>query len=128
MTKQVQAAILIDPPTAAVIRASVPASVARVRRLAKVRPLGLSAPLEVSELLPPASGQSANGPQLQDDHIAAYEAALDALQARNWPLALKHLHEVPPDDQAKDFLTVFIARHHRTPPPDWDGTVPLDEK
>lgn len=121
MTRQLNASILIDPPTAAVIRASLPASVCRVRRLAKVLPHGLSAPLEVSELLPPAGA-------LSDADIAAYEAALAAFQARDWPLALKLLHAVPPDDLAKDFLTVFIAQHGRTPPPNWDGAIPLEGK
>jgi adenylate cyclase len=124
MTRQLRASILIDPPTAAVLRACVPTSVARVRRLAKVRPVGLSAPLEVSELLPPAAGY----PELSDENIAAYEAALDAFQNCDWSEALRLLHQVPPDDQAKDFLTVFIAQHSRTPPPNWDGSIALEGK
>jgi hypothetical protein len=28
----------------------------------------------------------------------------------------------------KDFLTVLIAQHHRTPPADWTGVIPLDAK
>jgi adenylate cyclase len=124
MTKQLRASILIDPPTAAVLRTSVPASVARVRKLAKVRPAGLTAPLEVSELLPPASVH----PELSDAHIAAYESSLAALQQGDWNEALRRLHLVPPDDQAKDFLTVFIAANNRTPPPNWDGSIPLDGK
>jgi adenylate cyclase len=123
MTKQLRASILIDPPTAAVVRDTVPASVARVRRLAKVRPVGLSAPLEVSELLAPADQSS-----LTNAHLAAYEAAWDAFQSRDWPEALRLLHQVPPDDQAKDFLTIFIAQHSRTPPPGWDGSIPLEGK
>ena len=124
MTKQLRASILIDPPTAAVLRASVPASEARVRKLAKVRPIGLTAPLEVSELLPPAGEL----PEPSDEHVAAYEAALAAFQAGDWNEALRRLHQVPPDDQAKDFLTVFIALHNRTPPPSWDGSIPLEGK
>jgi adenylate cyclase len=123
MTKQLRAPILIDPPTAAVLRACVPVHVARVRRLAKVRPVGLAAPLEVSELLPPGSNS-----QLSDAHLTAYETALEAFQARDWNEALRLLHQVPPDDQAKDFLTVFIAQHSRTPPPNWDGSIPLEGK
>ncbi len=123
MTKQLRASILIDPPTAAVLRACVPTTIARVRRLAKVRPVGLAAPLEVSELLPPlAKGV------LADTHVTAYEAALDAFQSRDWNEAVRLLHQVPPDDQAKDFLTVFIAQHNRTPPANWDGSIPLDGK
>jgi adenylate cyclase len=123
MTKQLRAAILIDPPTAAVLRACVPTSAARVRRLAKVRPVGLTAPLEVSELLPPAAEST-----LSDEHLAAYESALDAFHTGNWPEALRLLHQVPPEDQAKDFLTVFIAQHNRVPPAGWDGAIPLEAK
>ena len=83
MTRQLRASILIDPPTAAVIRATVPREICRVRRLAHVRPVGLSAPLEVSELLPPlplgeGSRASRRG-SLTDEHLASYEAALDRL-------------------------------------------------
>jgi adenylate cyclase len=124
MTKHLRASILIDPPTAAVIRASIPRHVCRVRRLARVRPVGLSTPLEVSELLPPEH----DCPALTDEHLASYEAALDAFQSRDWATALKHLHEVPPDDIAKDFLTIFIAQHGRSPPPNWDGSIPLEAK
>jgi adenylate cyclase len=123
MTKQLRASILIDPPTAAVLRACVPTTIARVRRLAKVRPVGLAAPLEVSELLPPAADGI-----LSDAHVIAYEAALDAFQSRDWNEAVRLLHQVPPDDQAKDFLTVFIAQHNRTPPAGWDGSIPLEGK
>jgi hypothetical protein len=28
----------------------------------------------------------------------------------------------------KDFLTVYIARHGRTPPAGWDGVIALDRK
>jgi adenylate cyclase len=124
MTRQLRASILVDPATAAVIRASVPPAVCRLRRLARVLPVGLSAPIEVSELLP-AAGEC---PDLTDENLAAYEAALTALENRDWPLALKHLHAVPPDDVAKDFLTLFITQHGRTPPPGWNGAVPLEGK
>lgn len=124
MTRQLGASILIDPPTAAVLRSSVSASVCRVRRLAKVRPLGLSAPIEVSELLPPAHAC----PELTDEHLGAYEAALLAFERGDWNLALRHLHSIPPDDVATDFLTFFITQHARTPPPNWDGVIALREK
>jgi adenylate cyclase len=124
MTRQLRAAILIDPPTAAVIQASVSPDVARVRRLARVRPVGMSQPLDLFELLPPAGESGA----WADDHLANYAAALAAFEARDWPQALQLLHQVPPEDEAKDFLTLFIARHSRTPPEAWDGVIPLEAK
>jgi adenylate cyclase len=124
MTRQIQASIIIDPPTATVIAATVPRSVCRVRRLAKVRPVGFSSAIEVSELLPPAH----DCPELSDDCLAAYEAALVAFEKGDWTTALKRLHTIPPDDLTKDFLMLFIARHGRVPPPGWDGVIPLEAK
>src|SRR5262249_49557074 len=53
MTRLLRAPILLDEPTALMVRAQVPPTVARLRRLARVRPFGLETPLIVSELLPP---------------------------------------------------------------------------
>jgi adenylate cyclase len=124
MTRQLGASILIDPKAAAVLRSSVASTVCRVRRLARVRPVGLSAPIEVSELLPPARDCL----ELSDEHLADYEAALEAFERGDWNLALRHLHRVPPEDVATDFLTFFITQHARTPPPHWDGVITLREK
>ena len=124
MTKFVGATILLDEPTARATRKQVPREIARARRLAVVRPYGLDTPLEISELLPPESDY----PQLTDEHIAYYEAALDAFLARRWSDALRLLHRLPPEDQVTDFLTVYIAQHKRTPPPGWDGVIPLANK
>ncbi|MBN2218602.1 MAG: adenylate/guanylate cyclase domain-containing protein [Pirellulales bacterium] len=124
MTKILRASILLDEATARSVREQVPADVARVRRLAVVRPYGLETPLEVSEMLPPA----ADYPQLTDEHLASYEAALDAFLARRWPEALRLLHRVPTDDLVTDFLTVYIAKHNRAAPANFDGVIPLETK
>lgn len=124
MTKILHAPILLDEPTAAAIRRQVPRHVARVRRLARVLPYGLDTPLEVSELLPPESEY----PLLSDQHLAIYESALDAFLSGNWPRAFELLHRIPADDRAKDFLTVYIAQHNRTAPPEFDGVVRLGNK
>jgi len=124
MTRILRAPILLDEVTARFIRRQVPTDVARLRRLAVVRPYGLDTPLQVSELLPPAS----QCPELTDEHIAFYESALDAFLAGRWPEALELLQQVPADDEVKDFLTVHIARHNRVPPPDFDGVIPLATK
>jgi len=124
MTRILRAPILLDEETAKAIRREVPGRIARVRRLAVVRPYGLDSPLEVSELLPPESEY----PLLTDDHLADYEAALDAFLDRRWQEALELLHRIPTEDLVTDFLTVYIAQHNRTPPPDWDGVIPLASK
>ncbi|GAG02616.1 unnamed protein product, partial [marine sediment metagenome] len=76
------------------------------------------------ELLPPASEY----PELTDEHLGLYESALAAFQSGSWSDAFELLHQIPPEDQVKDFLTVYIAQHNRTPPPDWDGVIPLANK
>ena len=121
LTKKLRAPILVDEGTAAALRASVPPDIARVRRVARVLPYGLTIPVEVSELLPPVVAY----PQFRDEHIQAYEDALDALVAGDWERAFGLLHRVPAEDRVKDFLTVFIAQNNRTPPPGWDGVIPL---
>lgn len=124
MTKQLQASILIDETTAQRIKAEVPPEIARVRRVAKVLPVGMKKPLMVSELLPPESTDSL----LSNQHIQAYEKALDSFQDGNWSEAFRLLHQVPAEDRVKDFLTVLIAQHGRTAPPDWNGYIKLPEK
>jgi adenylate cyclase len=124
MTKVLRAPILLDEATARAVRAQVPRDVARVRRLAVVRPYGLDTPLEVSELLPPL----ADYPELTDEHIGFYELALDAFLAGKWREAFQLLHRIPAEDSVKDSLTVYIAERNRTPPPGWDGVIPLASK
>jgi adenylate cyclase len=124
MTKILRAPVLLDRRTASTVRERVKPTDARVRRVAVIRPYGLDTPVEVSELLPPALEY----PQLTDENIAAYEQALDALLDRDWAKAFELLHHVPAEDRVKDFLTVFIAQHNRTPPVGWDGVIPLTSK
>ncbi|HZZ72626.1 MAG TPA: adenylate/guanylate cyclase domain-containing protein [Pirellulales bacterium] len=121
MTKILRAPILLDETTARNVRRKLPRTLGRCRRVARVKPYGLDRALEVSELLPPQQDAA----DLTDQNLADYEAALDALLARQWSDALKLLHRVPAEDSVKDFLTVFIAQHNRTPPAAWDGVIPL---
>lgn len=124
MTKAVRAPILLDQTTADAVRRHVPDDLARVRRLAVVRPYGLDTPVEVSELLPP----EAEYPLLSDQHLKWYEQGLSAFLAGSWSEALELLHHVPTKDLVTDFLTVYIGQHNRTPPPDWDGVIALEQK
>ncbi|HTN74078.1 MAG TPA: adenylate/guanylate cyclase domain-containing protein [Pirellulaceae bacterium] len=124
LTKSIRAPILLDETTARLIRGVLSRDIARVRRVAVVRPAGLALPVEVSELLPPER----DFPLFSDDHLATYEAALDMLLAKNWDKAFQLLHKVPAEDRVKDFLTVFIAQHNRTPPEGWDGVINIANK
>ena len=124
LTKRMHSPILLDERTAEEIRRALPPEAARLRRLAVVRPVGMDHSVEVSELLPPSGGDAG----LTDEEIAEYEAALEAFRRGDWDDASLRLQRLPAADRAKDFLTGFIARHHRRPPPDWDGVITLNSK
>ena len=38
------------------------------------------------------------------------------------------LEAFPPQDRGKDLLTGFILQYNHTPPPNWDGVIPLTSK
>lgn len=124
MTKTLHAPILLDERTASIARSQLGRDEARLRRVAVVKPYGFDQPLVVTELLPPVQEY----PELADQHIADYERALDELIAGRWSQAFDRLHRVPAEDRVKDFLTVLIAQHNRTPPDNWNGFIPLTSK
>lgn len=124
LTKIMRVPILIDEATAELIVDSVPADVARCRRLAKIRPYGLEHPLVVSEVLPPVIAD----PEHSDEHLAIYEAALMAFLDRRWAESYEQLHRIPARDLGKDFLLGYILQHNHTPPADWDGVIQIDTK
>ncbi len=124
MTKQLQAPILVDEPTALWLREHASPDVLRVRRVARVLPFGMTTPLMVSELLPPEGPHSI----LTAEHLAAYEEALDYFLDGQWTDAFRLLHRVPAEDQVKDFLTVTIAQHRRVAPAEWQGVIELAAK
>ncbi len=124
MTKILHTPILLDEATALMVRRQVPVTVARCRRIAIVKPYGMTQPIEISELLPPADEY----PELSDENLHDYEQALEEFLAGRWGEALELLHRVPAKDRVKDFLTVYIVEHNRTPPPDFKGVIPLSSK
>ncbi|MCA9270029.1 MAG: adenylate/guanylate cyclase domain-containing protein [Planctomycetales bacterium] len=124
MTKQLGVSVLIDEATAHAVRAGLAPSEGRARRMGKIRPYGLNAPLMVSHLIPPESHQ----PRIDAAGIADFEAAVDAVAAGEWGRALELLENVPGPDRAKDFLTVFIAQNNYEPPPNWQGVIALPRK
>jgi len=124
MTKFLRVPILIDEATATILRGRTSLDVARVRRLAKVKPYGMATPIIAAELIPPAGP----GQVLTNADVVAYENAIEAFLAEDWSEAYKLLHQVPPDDRGKDLLTEFILKNNRTPPTNWDGVIPIDSK
>jgi adenylate cyclase len=124
MTKFVNASILLDPTIAGALRERLPRELGRVRRVAIVRPYGLTSAVEVSELVGPVGETS----ELTDQQLADYEEALAAFTSGNWPEARELLDRLPVADRVKDFLIGHIAHHRHTPPEKWDGVVVLESK
>lgn len=124
ITKAFAAEIIIDETTAEMLRDAVPASFPhRLRRLARVRPAGLTAPVEVSQLL---SRHDDRRPQsLTDEQIADYQRSLEAFHRGDWDQAYELLHHLPAWDRPKDLLISTILRHGRVPPASWDGVIDL---
>ena len=73
----------------------------------------------VFELLPPQSQM----PELSDDALEAFEAALTDFELGDWDRAFSLLHRVPHQDHVKDFLIWRIVSHDRRAPEDWDGIL-----
>lgn len=124
MTTQLRVPILIDEPTAELVRAKLPSDECRVRRLARVLPVGMERAVTVSELLPSA----ADFPLLTDEQIARYEEGVDHFISGNWDAAWQCLHEMPASDRAQDFLSMPIVQSSRQAPADWNGVIRLARK
>ena len=65
---------------------------------------------------------------MKADAASLLERARHAYGLRAWADAFELLHAVPATDRLKDFLTVYIAQHNRTPPRNWDGVIALANK
>ncbi len=124
MTSQLRVSILLDEATASLVRGRLDGATGRIRKLAKVLPVGMETPVMVSELLPSA----ADYPLLTDEHIAQFERGVDEFMAGHWEAAWQCLHAMPAIDRAPDFLSIPIVQNNRTAPPDWDGIVRLTRK
>ena len=124
MTRQLPAAILMDEPTAIAIQSALSHESCRVRRLARVRPLGLSTPLDVFELLP----SIAECPDISDKGLRQYESSLAAFEVGDWKQAVKLLSEIPKADAAGQFLLDFMRNHNAIPPSNWDGAIHFTAK
>lgn len=124
MTKQFSASILTDGPTARLIGDALSPEICRIRRLARVLPVGLSTAIDVHEILPPER----DCPELPTTALTHYESALTVFELGDWQQAQQLLAQISPADRAKELLLNFIDQHAATPPSGWTGTIPLSSK
>jgi adenylate cyclase len=123
MTKFFQVPILLDESTACKLDHHRTSHWARVRKLAKVLPFGMTQTVLVNELLPPAVEPCTMAERDRRD----YEAALDAFLAGRWEDAADLLHRLPKDGPCA-VLQAFMDKHGKQQPPDWDGVIVLEAK
>ena len=123
MSKQLRASIVIDEVTAKHVR-QLPDDDLRCRKLARLRPVGMTTDMTVFELLPPLRVDNS----VSNESIALYEKSVDALIDGHWQEALELLNGLPVDDRTKDFLTIYIATNNYEPPRDWDGVIHMTQK
>jgi adenylate cyclase len=116
--------IVLDEQLASAVRAQLPPGEARLRRLARILPLGLDTPTLVHELLP---GEGPDCP-LTSAHLQAYDQAVDQFLAGDWERAWSTLRALPAEDEAQDFLALQITQHNRQPPADWNGIIRITTK
>lgn len=124
LTKQFALPICVDEATAEYAAKYLLPSEGRTRRLARVRPKGMDAPVNVYGLLPPADQM----PKVTDQMLIEYEAALDAVINGKWDSAIELLSKIPDQDGPKQFLIRHMAESHNNPPSNWDGSFTLSDK
>jgi adenylate cyclase len=130
MTKFFQVPILVDEAVAARLGKTEGSHWERCRRLALVRPFGMTKTLLVHELLPAAVEAGA----LKEAHRSTFESAVDAFLRKRWQLAEELLERLPRDaeggvlDGPARFLQTFMEKHGRQPPVNWDGVIELEGK
>lgn len=124
LTKYVHAPIVMDETTARIAKQQLSDKQIRTRRLAQVLPAGLTQAVWIHELLPP-EGETC---PLSNRDLEVFEQAVACFQTGKWHDAFRLLHQVPADDEVKDFLTVYIASHSRVAPPDWNGVIRMQSK
>ena len=123
LTRHFDVPICIDEKSAEFARARFSPDQARVRPLARIRPKGMDTPINISELLAPAGGDSV----ISDEHVAAYESALSQVITGAWSDAIVTLSQMT-DDGAADFLLRHMSQHNNEPPADWDGAFTMTSK
>lgn len=124
ITKQVGAAILIDGGMAQQVREHLTATEIRIRKVARMRPVGMDSFVDVFQLLPTGVDYDS----ITDAELTQYEQAVEAVIAGNWKQAHELLIGILPDDGPANFLQQFLAEHNDAPPENWDGAINLKIK
>ncbi len=118
MTRLLGSNVLLDKATADKL---VACDDLKTQFLMRVQPYGLRSTTEVFRLL------LANNPW-DEQHLAAYNAALADFNSGNWSAAARRFGELKQTDSVASFLDNYIAKFAGSPPEDWNGTITLKTK
>lgn len=121
LTKQVGVPILIDGPTAADLQRELPREAAACRRVARLRPFGISTPVDAYALVPAMFA----GEPISAEHCQTYDQAVDAVIDGRWDEAQSLLRNLPRQDNLANFLRAELCSADARPPGDWDGAFSL---
>ena len=124
MTKVVGADILIDETTLAAVGQPADGAEMRFRQVARMQPFGLQNALHTTELLP----SLADDDRLNNNDLAAYEAARRQFQEGAWEEAQQLLEKVSDQDPVKSFLVDYLKKQGPSAPQQWNGTIVLETK
>jgi adenylate cyclase len=124
LTKSIGASILLDGPTAAVVRGVLSEREAGLRRVTLVRPPGISTPVEVYALVSALGDDDG----LSDHDERAFERAAAAWESGDWPGAKRLLQELPSQDGPANFLRMAMGELGDVPPQDWDGALVVGQR
>jgi adenylate cyclase len=124
MTKYFGVPILLDENTATQLNTPQAGRWCRTRRLARVKPFGMTTILTVNELLPPEVEPGTLKEHLRRD----YEAALDAFIAGRWVDTERLLRHMPVSDGPTAVLHDYMAENANLPPRDWKGVIEMKSK
>jgi adenylate cyclase len=123
LTKTFRVPILLDDATARLLEARAHLPWFRMRKVASIRPFGMTEAIDVSELLPPAAEPGVLSERDRKD----FEAALIAFSSRDWDMARDLLARLPADGPT-EVLIHFMESKNDSPPPNWDGVVAMTAK
>ncbi|MFO0938882.1 MAG: adenylate/guanylate cyclase domain-containing protein [Gemmataceae bacterium] len=125
MTKMLGVRVMIDPNAAAALSAVDPRSTKfRTRKLAKVRPMGMTQGVELFELLPP---EHAPGTNLKEAVRRSWEEAVGWYAAGDWKRARERFQNFFPNDPVAQILLSEMGMAANAPA-NWDGVVKLNSK
>lgn len=115
ITKIIGAPILITKEVASMMTPSA----GLTRRAGRFQPTGMSSPLELYELC---------APDTDSGRLKAYESALIDFEEGRWEKAHGALIELSRRDEPSAYLRLYMEGAGLLPPPEWVGTIVLEQK